>query len=324
MRGRIFSNYDLIDLDTEQGRKQFFGAITAYCRRPNDVQKKLLEAGITAFTASEEFPREITELIETYHLGLEEIDAGYEKFFDVRDFSGVRTPGFRLRSTSSGLTFAKRAEGGRAHIYRVTGEEVFVGFDMYGGGLEFDQAWFDDQEWWMVEDTAKEFRSKWFSDKADIMYNLIGNLSATYNTAFTVTDIGTINAGCYALLSGLVTAGYNVTMDTQIIMLSPVALKSRVLTALAQQRVVTGVAASQVVVEYNVLPVFSLKVKNAGVAAIDIWYLGVAGMKNKLGEKMPLTIYSNFKAENYATTTVGWGRYGAYLNEVQMRRLATA
>ncbi len=331
MKNKIFSDYKKIDLSSQLGRRKFSGALTNFMRKPAEIQRKLIEAGVTQFTSQSDFADEIKVLIERLHLGLEEVDAGWAQFFDTRDFAGVRSPGFRLRDVQSGLTFSKRPQGGRARIYRVTGTEAFVSFDMYGGGLEFDQAWFDDQEWWLVEDTALEFRSAWYRDKAAVMYGLIGAIAAGYNVAYDATgatvlekDINTINTAAAALLAALKVLKYNVTPSTPLKILSPIQLRGRLQRALAAQYITPATEGAHLKVEYNVTPVYSMNVLNAGAASTDKWYMAVPGIKNKIGEKMPLTVFADFKAEVYAQTVVGWGRYGAYINEPQFRRLSTA
>lgn len=331
MRPKIFSDYGKINLKTLEGRRQFFGAINYFMRQPHVVSDRLIQAGVANFAGTDDFANEIRELMDKLHLGLEEVDVGYQQFFDVRDFAGTRTPGFRVRDVQSGLTFNKRVEGGRAHIYSISGTEVYVTFDTYGGGLEFDQAWFDDQEWWLVEDTATEFRSAWYRDKAVVMYDLIGNIGAGQNVAYDAgganaleKDINTINTACATCLTALRAAGYNVTPQTPVKILSPIQLRGRLQRALAAQYITPATAGAHLKVEYNVTPLYSMNVRNAGAACTDKWYLGVPGMKNKLGEKLQLTVYTDFKAEAYATTVVGWGRYGAMVNATQFQRLATA
>jgi len=329
---RVFRDYKRINLNDLKGKRQFIGALTAFMRQPGEIGRRLLEANVTNFTGTGDFPEDVKALIDKIHLGLKDVDVAYETFFDSRDFSGIPVGGFRIRDVQSGLTFSKRREGGKAHIYKVTGTELTVGFDTYGGGLEFDQAWLQDQEWWLVEDNAIEFRSCWYRDKAAIFYEMIGNLTAsTYDTAYDATgatatekDIITINTGALALLNGLIALGYNVTPATQIYCLSPLTLKPRLERALAASYLIPGATVANQKVEYPIQPVYSLGVRNAGAACTDKWYLGIAGLKNKIGEKMPLTIFAEFKQESFATTAVGWGRYGAYMNEPQFRRLATA
>ena len=331
MRARIFADYGQINSTTPEGRMKIMGAITHFLQQPEKVQKKLFEMGVTQFTNTDDFADEVRVLIEKWHLGLEEIDNGWASFFSSRDFSSTRTPGFRVREVSSGLTFAKRPEGGRARIYSITGTEAFVPFDTYGGGLEFDQAWFEDQEWWLVEDTAAEFRSAWYRDKSTIMYGLIGAIASGYNVAYDATganalekDINTLNAAAAALLTAVKALGFQVTANTPLKVLSPIQLRGRLQRALKAQYITPATAGAHLMVEYNITPIYSMNVLNAGAACTDKWYMGIPGMKNKIGEKMPLTVFSEFKAEAFATTTVGWGRYGAYLNSDQFRRLATA
>jgi hypothetical protein len=331
MRHRIFADYSRIDLSSAIGRKKFFGAICAYVQAPGIIQQKMFRAGTTQFTTSSDFPVDIKELIDRYHMGIEEIDTGYLEFFQERNFAGTTASGFRVREVSSGLTFEKRAEGGRAKIYRVSGTEVFVSFDTYGGGLEYDQAWFDDQEWWAIEDQTVEFTSGWYRDKATVMYGLIGNLTSSNNVAWDTAgsnqlekDINTLNTAAAGLLTAMKTAGWAVTPATPIKVLSPIELRGRLQRALAAQYITPATAGAHLKVEYNITPVYSMNVQNAGAAATDKWYMGVPGLKTKIGEKMPLTVFTEFNARAFATTAVGWGRYGAYFNEDQFRRLATA
>ncbi len=328
---RIFSDYGLIDMSTVQGRQKFWGAVTHFMKAPRKVHTDMIKAGTTQFTAESNFADEIVKLIERYHLGISEIDAGYLNAFDVRNFQGVGSPGFRVRDVQSGLSFSARGPGGRARIYKITGTEAFAPFDTYGGGLEIDQAWFQDQEWWLVEDTAAEFRAKWYKDKATVMYTLLGSFTSSYNTAYDTAgstaldkDINTLNAAAAVLLTRLNAAGYAVTLQTPLIVFSPVQLMGRLNRALAAIHLNAGVAGAALKVEYAIRPIYSMNLVDGGSANTTKWQMCVPGIKNKLGEKMPLTVYADFKAENFVTTTVGWGRYGAYLNETQMQRLATA
>lgn len=328
---KIFADYKLLDTSTIIGRQKIIGAINHFMSAPDGFHKKALEAGIKNFTVTSAFADEMLALIDKIHLGLDEIDVGYKLFFDERNFEGVGVPGFRIRDVTSGLSFTKRPEGGRAQIYRITGTEAFATFDTYGGGLELDQAWFDDQEWWMIEDTAAEFRHSWFRDKATVFYDLIGNIGAGQDVSYDAVgstqldkDINTINGAASTLITAMQAAGYAVTANTPLILLTPIQLKARTNRAFAAQYVNAGVEGASLKVEYNITPVFSLNVRNAGAAATDKWYMGVPGLKNKIGEKMPLTTYADFNARNFATTVVGWGRYAAYLNETQFQRLDSA
>lgn len=329
--GKIFKDYALLNAKTPEGVQKIFGAIDYFMKAPKEVQQKLLDACTTQYSVTSDFSTEVRALIDRLHLGLEEIDVGYANLFDVRDFSGTPVPGFRIREVSTGLSFTKRPEGGRVRIYRITGTEAYVTFDTYGGGLEFDQAWFDDQEWWQIEDSALEFRSAWYRDKATAMYTLVGAIGAGQNVAYDATganqlekDIITINTACARLIAALIALGYPVTANTRMVILSPIQLKARLNRALAAVNVPVISAAAQIKVEYNIQPVFTTNLINAGAACTDKWYLGVPGIKNKIGEKMPLSVYSEFNIRGFAQTAVGWGRYGAYLNESQVLRLATA
>ena len=82
---KIFSDYNKIDTSSTKGRAKIFGAIAHFLRQPDIIHKKLIAAGVTQFTNTDDFGTEVRALIEKFHLGLEEIDNGWEQFFSVRD-----------------------------------------------------------------------------------------------------------------------------------------------------------------------------------------------------------------------------------------------
>ena len=73
--------------------------------------------------------------------------------------SSTRKNSFDLLDVSSGLSFRAIKPREKAEVYKVSGEKVAVDFDLYGGALGWSKLWFDDEEYWKIEDVAKEFRA---------------------------------------------------------------------------------------------------------------------------------------------------------------------
>ena len=350
---KIFQNYDLLNLNSKKGRKAFIGCIQANWNAHSKVQNMLRSVGISEFTSAENFPADALNIIEKFHVDITELDVAYENAFDVLDLTNVKASSFTVRDVQTGLTFARVRDGMKARVYAVEGSETTVSLDLYGAALDWMKTWFDDGEWWTIEDNAVEFRRKWYESKAAIMYELvqsIANVNDTNNQGYDVTggatqleaDILTINAAVVTLISALLDDGLGVTAGTPLVMLVPLAMKGRV------ERAMDGRASTDntggLVVNYNITPYYTSGVTwtcvgqaaiggtawndsggAAGADAVPLGYLTVPGRKNKLGNRMNLTLMADTDILSFAETVAGWGRYGAHLNSAQWRRvLSTA
>lgn len=300
---------------------------------------------------------DILNLIERYHVDIRDIDTAYEIAFEILDLSVSKKSSFTIRDVSSGLTFKKVKDGEKASVYSVMGDEITVPLDLWGGGLDWQKTWFDDGEWWDIETNAIEFRKKWFTNKAENIYGLIeaitddaassyttaggysnsGGLNISYDTEGSTEvdkDRNTINGAALDIISENADGGLGVTADTRLVLLCPLRMKSRILRAFDAsygRRSATDEGA----ISYNITPAFSHHLSLAGTwadegtggaagtasSSIPLGYMAIPGKKNKIGERMPLTILTQDNILTFSTTTAGWGRYGTGISEAQWRRL---
>ena len=349
MKGKIFSDYNRINVNSKRGRSAFMGAIQHHWNMSLDASEKLLKAGIREFTSSVNFPDDVLSIIDRYHIDMAELDTAYEAAFDVLDLTSVKTSSFTVRSSSSGLTFGRVRDGQKAKVYAISGGEVTVGLNLYGGGLSWLKTWFDDGEWWTIEDNALEFRRKWYEEKAVLFYDMIQSLTntAVFNTAYHTDaamnqlelDRTTIGLAATALVNGLRDSGFGVTAGSPMIMFCPIAMKSRVEQCLNPSRFQVNDYRGGVSVNFNITPYYTSYLdwvepgstiatggaNWAGDAteALPLGYLAIPGRKNKIGNRMNLTLMGETDILSFAETVVGWGRYGAYLHEPQWQRVSS-
>jgi hypothetical protein len=333
----------MINLDTKKGREAFLGAIQAYWSSAKKVHSEVRKAGIREFTNFENFPAQVLNMIEKYHIDITEIDTFYEAAFDLLDLTQTKTSNFTIRDVSSGLTFARVKDGMKAKVYSISGSQVTVPIDLYGAALDWQKTWFDDGEWWTIEDNVTEFRRKWYESKALIMYALIQALTNTadYNTAYDTTaaasvvekDVNTINAAALSIIQGLNDSGMGVTATTPMVMLVPLASKGRVERAFSGTILANNTGG--VKPTYSITPYYTGGMTHAQYGGdgganwtgqiadnvVPLGYLCVPGRKNKLANRMDLTILGETDILAFAETVAGWGRYGAYMNESQWRRV---
>ncbi|KKL65727.1 hypothetical protein LCGC14_2152080, partial [marine sediment metagenome] len=260
--------------------------------------------------------------------------------FDSIDLTNTRTSSFTVRDSQSGLTFRRVRDGEKALVYSVFGGEITVTLNLYGGGLNWLKTWFDDGEWWTIEDNALEFRRKWFEEKATLFYDMIQSLAQTYNTVYSSSgttvldkDRNTIGDAAYTIINRHKDTGLGVTAGTPLLMFCDLSQKNRVEQALNPSRTL---AVSGVGINYNITPIYTsyldwIYVNDDGAtkwtgdagAAKPLGYMCIPGRKNKIGNRMDLTLMAETDILAFAETVAGWGRYGAYMNETQWQRTSS-
>lgn len=321
MKGKIISNWSTLDFKNPEHVKKFAGAFQHFMRVPQN--DKTFKAALQQFTTKGDFPTEILQVLEKFH-ATTDWDNGFEQIFDIRDFTGTNASGFDILDVESGLTFAKVPTGDKIKIFKMSGSKASVSFDRYGGGLNWDRTWFDDKQYWTIEDTAIAFRNKAYSSRAANFYALVEAVSSSQNLAWqgvtadsqAVRDAKTINAAALAILTAVKDKGYGVNATTQLVLLAPLALMSRVSAALAV--VNQAVAGSPKTVSFTIKPVFSLM-----LASTTQYYVTLPGKKSKGGYRQDLTLFNMFDPLAYADTVAGWTRYGGAIGDVdQFQRCA--
>jgi hypothetical protein len=336
MKGKMIADWSKVDLSTPEGQKQFLEAVQYFIDRPRLATEEI-RARIAEFTTPGDFPADAVEAIARFHQ-VDDPDTGWMEVFDVIDFTGTRKNSFDLIDVSSGLTFRGVKPGEKAEVYKVSGEKVTVDFDLYGGALGWSRLWFDDEEHWKIEDVAKEFRARWYANKAQAHYDLISASRPDSDVSWqgdvdddkAVRDAETVNYACADILSEMQGLGFDVNANSTFVVVSPVQLLARLRNALRITLLgsaSSGVTGEQSEVNFNVRLVVTTRLKNQALdqAETGQYFVGLPGRKIKSGNRMDLTILSEQDILAYAETVAGWGRYGAVVGESkQLRRCATS
>lgn len=328
LRDKMISDWNKLDLKSALGQKQFLEAVEHFMRRPERIARRI-RAKAQEFTTFSDFPQNALDAIARFHQ-VDEPDLGWEQVFEVIDFTQTNKNGFEILDVGSGLSFKPIKPGEKAEVYKISGEVVNVSFELYGGALGWSKLWFDDQEYWKIEDTAREFRAKWYANKAQAHYDLLSvsrpdndiSWQGDENDSKAVRDAETINYACAEILRDLTGQGYEISPSAGFVILAPVQLWARLRNAL--NLTTTNGITNQI--NFNVRLVVTTRLKNQALTQPDTTHYLVClpGRKLKSGLRMDLTILSEQDLLAYAETTAGWGRYGAAVGEPkQLRRCAT-
>lgn len=331
MKGKVIADWTKANFSSDSGRRLIFDAVNHFVGATE--RDKEVRLAVTHFATKADGPAKVKELIEKYHLE-NAADQGWRIFFAFRDYTGTTQDGFKIRDVGSGLTFRLIPEGGEIKIAKMAGEDVTVGFNMYGAGLGWHRTLIDDQDWWTLEDNAIAFRNKWLQTQAQIGCGLIEAIPAAQNVAWqsptpaalantdprymASRDANTIEAACLKVLTEMRAAGYDVSANATFALLAPLQLRNRISAALAlTQNNTTGTPKAT---QFNVQPEYTLE-----LSAATSYYIGLPGLKSIWGTRKNLAVESKYHLETYSDIAAGWARLGAAIGEVrQIARCATA
>lgn len=321
-KGRIIADYDAIDFRDAKHQQKFIAAIQAFIQAPDNNPE--LRAAIQAYTMKGDFPAEVLNVIQKYHI-TPTWDDGWREIFNIMDFTGTSESGFKIATVESGLTFRKVTPGDKVDIFKMAGSEVEVTFDTYGAALGWHKEWFDDKKWWNIEDTTLEFQSKAYSSRAQNFYNLIDAVPSTYNVAWqavtgsvpntaenyvAIRDMNTIQAACQQILLALKDAGMDVNAKSQFIILAPIQLMTRITRALG---VLNGMISGQLPgVLYNVRVIWTMM-----LSASDKYYVILPKRKMQGGIREDLTMYADFDIMTRSEVVAAYMRYGGGIGEIK-------
>ena len=321
-KGRNIADYDVVDFSKDEHKKKFFGAFQAFLQAPDKNPE--LRGAFQAYTTKGDFPAEVLQIIEKYHI-TPTWDEGWREIFAIGDFTGTSESGFKISTVQSGLTFRKVSPGDKVDIFKMSGEEVEVTFDEYGGALGWHHNWFSDKKWWQIEDTTIEFQTRAYSSRAQAFYDLIDAVPNTYDVAWqavtgsvpntnenyvAIRDINTIQKACETILLNLKNAGMGVNARSQFILLAPIQLMSRITRALTFLN--QSISGQLMGVLYNVRVIWTMM-----LAASDKYYVILPKQKLKGGIREDLTLYTDFDIMTRAHVAAGYMRYGGSIGEIK-------
>lgn len=297
--------------------------IMAYMAEPRSIYRAQEKARIEAFTASSDIPRMITDNFDSF-LDTDEYDMHWEAAYkDV-----TLEPGrlfWEIMNVTSGVTFQKVPEGAKVDVRALSGTKVMIHCEKYGGALGWSQELLMSRNWNAMEDMAMDFRESYWADKADRHYAILAAAKNSTATAWATTtvantdplyrvtrDIGTLENGGYTLTNRIKDKGYGDVANRPLLLLAPVALRSRILRALAY----TGqdVAGAPNRVTYPITPRFTFNeylTEAAGSSSDTKALLLVPGKRIQKATAMEPTNYMRKDIQSLTDIQVVWSFYGA-------------
>lgn len=334
-KGKIIADWSKVDRHDPESLKKFVGAMHYFLTAPdhNPELRAALKAKFQAYTLKGDLPTEMLTVLEKFH-AVDDFDEGYNQIFDIRDFTGTKESGFEILNVSSGLTFSKVIPGEKIKTYKISGDKTTVNFERYGGALAYDEDWFADGKYWLIEDSTIEFRNKAYKARAAAFYALIEALSATKNVTwqaptpallpntdanYTVSrDVATIQTACDEILTAVKDKEYGVSPQTPFVISAPHVLRPRINAAITRlNQSFTGSSQS---LTYNVQAIYTLM-----YASNTSYYVVLPKRKLKGGIRLDLLIRPFTDILACATTLAGVQRFGGAIGDTdQLRRCATS
>lgn len=306
-------------------------AIQEYMKYPENKGKEI-QAKIQEYTVAGDFPTSVLEIIEKFRHETS-YDTGWQEIFKLKDFTRSKRNGFRLVDVYDGLTFRVVLVGEKLKVYQAYGEDTTVTFDRHGGAMGWDRGLLDDEEYWTMEDNMEAFRNTYYSYKAGVHYALIEAVGGTLvwqpepdgaAAAIGVTasrDAATINAAVIQILTAVAGRGYSgvTPLNASFKILVNIQLYQRIREALALNlQAFAGSINRLLPMSFQIVPTTMLATPN-------VYYVILPGNKLISGERMGLTLFSDFDSLSYTDNIAGWTRFGAVVGDTdQIVRCASA
>jgi hypothetical protein len=325
MKGRIITNWGNVDTSSPEGLAKLVGALNHFLGVPD---KEEVVAALQHFALDGDFPENVKQILAKFHI-VPTYDEGWRNIFDVRDFTGTNESGFKMLDVSSGLTFRMVKPGEKLIIEKMSGKEVVVGFDLYGGALGWHRVWFDDKQYWTLEDTMTQFQNKAMHQRAKAHYSLIEAIGSDINLGWqaplpaslatsdanyhAVRDYRTINKACEEILVALDGKGMGVTPQSNFVITAPIQLRERIARAMGVANM--GISGQFPGVLYNVTPQYTMMLDSTST-----YYVSLPGVKTKSGIRMNLTMHGAFDNLSYTENLAAYQRYGAIVGEIHQHR----
>ncbi len=324
----VIKDYSQVDWNNPEHVKQFNGALKFYLAAP-DLANDL--ANVQAFTTKGDFPAELKEEIRRF-VDADAYDEGWQKIFDVIDFTGTNKDGFYIQTAGSGLAFLAYLSGEVVKVDKVYGDRATVSFVRYGGALGFDNEWFEDNSFWLINDTAREFRIKAFKKRAEYHYALIEAVGAGQNITWqavtpasvantnenynAIRDMNTANAAAQSLVGNLKDKGIGVTPQSKFVILYPYQLRSRIQRMLGVlHQAISGPQSGTV---YNFEAI-----ETTMMVTTSVYYVIQPKAKIMSGIRKNLEVRTVDDWLRYAQTVAAWQRFGAAIGDAeQVQRCA--
>ncbi len=339
---QFFTNLEKFDINSKQDQKNLMESLQMFMALPdpfipsqyrgNDEKAKYFrklkaaylkeKALVRDFRLQEfgkpaDFPASVLPIIEKFHK-VPDYDNGFERIFDIRDFSGSKRNGFEIGTVTSGLSFEKATVGVPIQVYQMRGAKQTCYFDLYGGALSWSRLLFDDEDWWTIEDNAQEFVAKYYNRRAAAFYALVEAVgtakgccawiaapaNCTGCTEISWRDALTMNYMAMTILQACRNKGYGINEgNISFIVLTPIQLRGRIRQALSLN--LQPFVGSEKIVDYNFTQITSLMLTHP-----NRFYVILPKKKLKGGYRMDLTLFSDFDVLTYADVQAGWGRFG--------------
>jgi hypothetical protein len=333
MRGQIIKDWNKFNMENKADRDNLSQALQFFASLPNKFIppefenskkfKKLhgkIQEAYQAFTTTGDFPASAKPIIDKFH-ALFNYDNGYEEIYDVKDFTGVKGKGFAMANIESGLTFEKIPIGSKLELKQMSGSQEFVFFDYYGGGLNWHRSFFEDQDYWTLENNAQEFVNKAYYKRSAVFYALLEAAMDTVGCEaledpgcdgcdeYAVAVANALNDAAVHILEAVKDKGYGINTGIVFKILVPLQLMSVVKHALNNRIQQFSGAVKRV--NFNFDPIYTMMLENHNRIGVFL-----PKLKIKAGYRMNLTTFSSFDMLSLSEAAAGWMAFGGAVGDL--------
>lgn len=280
----------------------------------------------TTLSTEGSFPVDPGTAIEITYQGAEApIDMSWVPLFDFLDFRNTQEETFRMIDIEDGITFRSYENGERVELYGVKGAQVFIPFQRFGSGFQWEQEWLDDNKFFRVTDGVASAQHKYARDMAANAYQIVTDPTGldtvsrdTTGNSIIARDVRTVNNAMTAILQDLYDEDDVEIANPRFFLLynslTP-GYAERVAAILTAQLGIANPTLGVTQLAHPVTPLGSPRIPTGQ------FYLVLPGRKLKHAVRMDLTMYANFNPYTYSGDRIFWGRYNTVRGDNRQVRI---
>lgn len=258
------------------------------------------------------------------------LDNGWMAAYDMLDFTNTTKSGFDVNTFTNSIVIAAVEPGENAKIFTVSGTQNSVQFIAQRGGYAYDNTWWDDEQFWKMNEQAEAMIGAANRNKATIAYGIIETAAdIPADVAFggsggdsqAVRDAETIYDGVVAIVQDTEDEGIGATIDSPFVLFAPLELQRRYRTALAitENDVTVNIGSS------SFKPGNIVLVATNRLASTTKGRLCLPGRQTKWGDRQNMTVEEDSDIQKNARVVISTERYnGVAGNTNQFRTLLTS
>ncbi len=316
--------------DNGHAKRLFFEDVTAeVCRQHTHVEAGLSKQTVSEFTTptSTVTGSPTNNIIDNFN-NSKSVDMGWQMGYQVIDFTNTNKSGFDVNTTTNGIVVSTVEPGENAKVFSVVGTQATTLFLKKRGGFAYDNTWWDDEEFYKINEQAEDMIGAAMREKSNVAYGILETAAdvpadiayaGASGDSEAIRDAKTFYNAVVSIVQSTEDNGIGSTVESQFVLFSPLELWQRALTANAVTPQITQTDGGPLI-----LPSRITVVPTNRLTSSTEWVMCLPGQQTKWGDRQTMTVEEEADIQKDARLVVSTERYNGVAGNTNQMRIVTS